>query len=385
MIKFVSRPNIIYLIQLIIWNVLRKIEKIIIGEVFGFDNSSIFSLLMFIGEFLAGLTIFRYQKKSLAKKKNKSDTPTFLSIELIQNEKHISFHDSVCKIYFLIFISSFFDFIEFTLSVSYLSKFYNISGSLETRLSGILTISSALFFYYILKFKIFRHQFFSLIVIGICLILVIITEFIFQEVNIFLSYGKFVGALFIIFLIHFFNSLLDSIEKYLFEYNSFNLLCTLMFEGFFGIILTLIYCSIDNYFKELSKYYKTSGTGKFIGLIFLLVLYIILCGGRNAFRVVINKIYSPITKTLTDYLLNPVYILVDFIRKKDFLKGGNRNILYFILNLIFSFVITICGCVYNEFIVLFCCKLEYNTHHEISQRASILLEDINDDDNLDDD
>ena len=77
----------------------------------------------------------------------------------------------------------------------------------------------------------------------------IITEFIFQKINIFLSYGKFVGALFIIFLIHFFNSLLDSIEKYLFEYNnSFNPFITLMFEGFFGIILTLIYCSIENYF-----------------------------------------------------------------------------------------------------------------------------------------
>ena len=49
------------------------------------------------------------------------------------------------------------------------------------------------------------------------------------------------------------------------------------------------------------------------------------------------------------------------------------------------FVITICGYVYNEFIVLFCCKLEYNTHHEITQRASILLEDITEDDNLDDD
>ena len=51
MIKFVSRPNIIYLIQLIIWNILRKVEKTIIGEVFFFDNSSIFTLLMFIGEF----------------------------------------------------------------------------------------------------------------------------------------------------------------------------------------------------------------------------------------------------------------------------------------------------------------------------------------------
>ena len=52
---------------------------------------------------------------------------------------------------------------------------------------------------------------------------------------------------------------------------------------------------------------------------------------------VINKIYSPISKTLTDYLLNPLYILVDFIRKKDFLKGGNRNILYFIFYFFFYY------------------------------------------------
>ena len=50
-----------------------------------------------------------------------------------------------------------------------------------------------------------------------------------------------------------------------------------------------------------------------------------------------------------------------------------------------SFVITICECVYNEFIVMFCCKLEYNTHHEITRRASNLLEDITEYDNLDDD
>ena len=69
MIKFVSRPNIIYIIQLIIWNVLRKIEKTIISEVFYFDDSALFSLLMFIGEFSAGLIISRYQKHSFAKKK----------------------------------------------------------------------------------------------------------------------------------------------------------------------------------------------------------------------------------------------------------------------------------------------------------------------------
>ena len=156
-------------------------------------------------------------------------------------------------------------------------------------------------------------------------------------------------------------------------------------EGVFGIIITLIYCSIDNYFKDLIDYYKSKSKDNFIGLIFLLFLYIILCGGRNAFRVITNKVYSPIAKTLTDYLLNPIYNIIEFSRKKDFVIGRKKNVLYFITNFIVSFVITICGCVYNEFIVLFCCKLEYNTHHEITRRASILLEDITEYDNLDDD
>jgi hypothetical protein len=271
-----------------------------------------------------------------------------------------------------------------------LAKFLNISSSLESRLSGILTISAALFFYYILKLEIVRHQFFSLLIIGTCLVIVIGTEFIFQEINIFLTYGKFAIALVIIFLIHFFNSLLDSIEKYLFEYNYFNPFKTLMWEGIFGFVISFIYCFINNYLNDIIIYYHKESKKNFIILIILLFLYIILCGGRNVFRVVTNKIYSPMAKTLTDYLLNPIYNIVDFARGKDFITDGKSNILYFIINLVLSLIVTICGCVYNEFIILFCCKLEYNTHHQISRRASYAMQDIGssttgDDDSDDDD
>ena len=57
-------------------------------------------------------------------------------------------------------------------------------GYIKSRVSGFLTIFDALFYYYVLKLPIFRHQYISLIIIGICLILVIITEFIFQKFNI---------------------------------------------------------------------------------------------------------------------------------------------------------------------------------------------------------
>ena len=284
--------------------------------------------------------------------------------------------DKITKIYFLIFFSAFFDFIEFTLSASYLNKFVNLSSSLESRLSGILTISSALFFYYILKLPIFRHQYFSLLIIGICLIIVIISEFFFQEINFFLTYDLFIAALLVIFSIHLFNSFLDSIEKYLFEYDYFNPFKTLMWEGIFGLGITLIYHFYDSPLNDISNFYKKNGLDKLIILIILFVLYVILCGGRNVFRIITNKIYSPMAKTLTDYILNPIYIIIDFARGKDFLSKENLRIPYFILNLIVSFIITICGCVYNEFIILFCFKFEYETHNQIAIRASFIPKDI---------
>ena len=156
-----------------------------------------------------------------------------------------------------------------------------------------------------------------------------------------------------------------------------------MWEGIFGMALSLIYCYFNNYYNDIIIYYKNNKTSKFVGLIFLLIIYIILSGGRNVYRVVTNKIYSPMVKTLTDYLLNPIYNIVDFVRDKDFISSGKSNILYFIINLVLSLIVTICGCVYNEFIILFCCKLEYNTHYEISRRASYAMQDITNLDNID--
>ena len=236
-----------------------------------------------------------------------------------------------------------------------------------------------MFFYYILKFQIFKHQLFSLLIIGGCLIVIIITEFAFQDYSIFIPRGDFILALVFTFLLHFFNSLLDSIEKYLFEYDFLNPFQTLMWEGIFGSIITFIYYFTDNPLKDLYHFKNLKEEeGKewqFPVLIILLILYIILCGGRNIFRVVTNKIYSPMAKTLTDYILNPFYLIYDYATGNDFLtKSKKKTILYFTLNLVLSFIISICGCVYNEFIVLFCCELDHETHYQLSKRAAIYSE-----------
>ena len=76
------------------------------------------------------------------------------------------------------------------------------------------------------------------------------------------------------------------------------------------------------------------------------------------------------TTTLMEYFCNPLYMIYDFISDADFITGGKRNPAYFILNLILGLVISIFSCVYNEFLILFCCNFEYYTYSQIAERAS---------------
>ena len=389
MMKLAVRHNMIYPLQLLIFNFARDTESTLISKLLKFEGDLIFTPVMFLGEFFAGLIIFSYQKYFLFKKKGtnkKEEKSSFKVIKLLQRKNNdIDPLDPLIKIYFLIFTSSFFDFVQFVLSL-YTPKFMNISGSLESRLGGFLTIFDALFYYYILRFPIFRHQFLSLIVIGICLLIVIICEFIFQGFNIFLTVGDFILVLVLSFLRQFSSSMVDSIEKYLFEFNHINPLKILMFEGLFGFIYTFIYCLVNDPLEDIRNYQNKNDSSNFILLIFSLVLYLILSGLKNSFRVMTTKIYTPMTTTFLDYILNPFYMIYYFLMDEDFIKDGKKNIPHFVINLILTLIISFFGCVYNEFIILFFCELEIDTHQQVSQRASITKErelDIKEDDDED--
>ena len=81
-------------------------------------------------------------------------------------------------------------------------------------------------------------------------------------------------------------------------------------------------------------------------------------------------------KTLQDYLLNPLYLIYYFLVRKDFTNNNVLDISYFILNIIISLIISFFGCIYNEFIILFFCDLERDTHDQISKRAEIKIKDV---------
>ena len=367
MIKFALRNNLKYPLELLIFNVIRDTESQLIDYFFNFD-SLIYMSLMFLGEFFFGLIIYLYQTSFLNKNKGRKSI-RYKSITLITNKGSLA-KDSKTKIIFLVFIAGFFDFVQFMISL-YTPKFLYISGSLESRLGGFLTVFDALFYYYVLKLPIARHQYISLIIIGICLILVIITEFIFQKFNIFLTYGLFALVFLLTFVVQFCSAMVDSIEKYLFEYNHLNSFLCLLLEGLFGFILSFIHGLFNNPLDDIKIFKQNNSTSDFSILILLLILYLILSGLKNSFRVTTTKIYSPMTTTFLDYILNPFYMIYHFSFGDDFLSNEYRNYAYFFINLIISIIISFFGFVFNEFIILFCCKLEKDTHQQIVKRSMV--------------
>ena len=246
MIKIRTRHNLLYPLMMFFFSISREIDSILISRI-GFSGSLLLTFLMFSAEFVAGFCLYIYQNTFF----NSNKKVTFMGIRLIQGPSDIKHPDKFFKIYFLIFMAAYFDFIEFIITTIYISKYYSDSSpTLYIRQRCILTLFTAFFCFYLLKFKLLRHQVFSLFVILGCLIIIIISEYIFEETP--ESSFDLTKILFFIFIDYFFNSFIELIDKYLLEYNYINPFKILMFEGIFGFIFTSIYSLKE----DPSKAYK---------------------------------------------------------------------------------------------------------------------------------
>ena len=369
MIKFGRRHNLIYAMMFVIFNFLRKIDSIIMKNYIDFQGSLLLTSVMFIADFISGLIIYIYNLKYLREKK----ISKFMGIELITAPSNIIAPDSNIKMILLLFMASYIDFTEYVLSSYYIPKSYtDVSKSLEWRLKSIIICTSAFLSYFFLKFEIFKHQIITIIITLISLISVIITEII-----VYTKEGEYeskyiLKVLFLMLIDHIFNSGLDVIEKYLLEYDYMNPYQMLMFEGIFGFILSLLFSISHDPFNEFRDISNES-TSKFNWLIVCIIFYFLLSGGRNVYRVTTNKLYSPTHKALLDYILVPLLIIYYYIGDDDFIiqkEEEDKSIFYyFFVNLIISFIVVICGLIYNELIIIFFCGLEYDTHYEVSKRA----------------
>ena len=231
MIKLGIRRNLFYPSMLITSTFFRQIDSLIMKKTFK-NEDLVLTLIMFFSEFIFGLILYKRNINFLLNKgNNKNDNK---KIKLIYGyHKAMSRIDSRFKIYVYIILIAFFDLAEFIVKL----KNYDISPSLDTRLRSIVTISSAIFSYFLLKIPIYKHHKFSLLIIIICLIIIIILEYIIDPKDNLFQLTK--GLLFI-FPGHIFNSFKDIIEKYILEYNYVNPFQTLMIEGAFGSIFTIL-------------------------------------------------------------------------------------------------------------------------------------------------
>ena len=371
LIKFALRHNLIYPLLLIICQFIRQEVVIILAKSFEFGSSLAYIPLAFSGEFLGGLLFYLLQKLSFKRKRAEKDH-YFMSIKLIQDKAKsgLTPADNYLKIAFLIFVTTFIDLAQFIYWAITIPKFQNVSTTLTQRSIGLSTIAVAMYYIYLLKLSIYKHQIFSLIVIGICLVIILGSEFLFQKYDIFLSIGEFFIALGLIIFKHICAPLVDLLEKYLFEYDYMNPFLLLMFEGLIGVVISCLSFLNPNYFDDFILVFKKNNGWDIVLFIFLIILYIIFSALRNALKMITTKIYSPMIRNLTDNVLTPLYFVVNFFVGSD-LQYEKRNYLYFTINLILSLIILFSSFIYSEFIVLFCCGLETNTHDQISKRAAM--------------
>ena len=365
MIKLSFRKNLIYLLMCIISYLLRRTLSIVIAEIFGLDNSLIFCFLMFLGEIVGGLVIYFKQISFLNKSKKNQNN---LAYKYGKKKTELKRADNWSKITILIYFASFFDLIEFIILYNFIPKIADLSTTSTLRLCCFITVTSSIICYYTLKFKIGKHQIFSLIIMGICSAIIITLEFIYKPKSV--NINNFIISYLLIFLHFIFLSFTDVTERYLADYDFMNPLLILMSEGIFGFITTLIYSIYHNPFKEISIIYSNIDSWKFIVLIFLLILYIIFSAGINVYKILCNVLYSPMTKSLATYFLNSIFIIYHYIKVNDFVTEGKSNFFYFFINLIFSVFIDFLGLIYNEFFILDFCGLADDTHVGISFRAN---------------
>ena len=377
MIKLGFRRNSIYIVLFFIFYYIRRVDKILLNRILNFNNSLIFSFLMHSGEFFGGLLSYIYQITSV-KNNYKEIIPVKLyGIKIISNTKSMNRADGCFKIFILIFFAAFFDFTEYILINFFIPNIATMSPTVDIRLNSITTISSSLIFIFALRLKIGKHQFYSLIIIGICLGLVVIVETIYKN-NEIESFGSLLLAYILIMFALSLITFTDTIEKYLYEFNFLNPLLILFLESIFGIIfiiLAFIFVK-DNPFLKINILYKDLGIKKFILLIIFFVLYLVFSAFVNIYKVLSNVYYSPMAKSVSSYVLNPALIIYSFFSENDFISDGKRDVLYFVINIIISIIIVFFGCIYNEFFILKCWGLDYETHYVISERAESQIIDM---------
>lgn len=362
MIKFAVRNNLYYPLMLILFTFLRNIIDILLKAIFNLKSPYFTSILIFFSEFLFGSMTIWYNNSS---SRNNSKIIKSMGIKLIQRNTKISRSDTNLIIYILIFFASYFDFISLTYMRFYIPFRNKVENDFLIKDVRSLQICiSALLCYFTIKTNIARHQIVSLIIISFCSITLFSTEIIKKENEI---TEKLINLGFTLISCTS-RALFDTTEKYLLDYNFIDPFLLLLLEGIicFGLMFSCIF--IDNNFKiEFEELMNISE--KIYLLIGLFIIYAIFSGMKNIYRIITNKFYSPMTRALAESILDPLFTIYYFFFEIRDEKFTSEFWIYFVINFICSIIMALCSSIYNEFIILYYCGLEYETFFEIRKRS----------------
>ena len=166
---------------------------------------------------------------------------------------------------------------------------------------------------------------------------------------------------------------LDVTEKYLFDYNYINILSMLIYEGLIGVFFFIFFFLTNKNYQNQAKNIlidMSHFNWQLITFILLIILYTVISGFRNAYRVTTNKYYSPMSRALFESTLDPFLFLYNFLTFYSYDEGSKKWI-YFSTVLFCLLVIAFFSLVYNDFIIFYCYGLEYNTYSEINRRINL--------------
>ena len=362
MIKFAVRNNLYYPLMLILFTFLRNIIDILLKAIFNLKSPYFTSILIFFSEFLFGSMTIWYNNSS---SQNNSKIIKSMGIKLIQRKTKISRSDTNLIIYILIFFASYFDFISLTYMRFYIPFRNKVENDFLIKDVRSLQICiSALLCYFTIKTNIARHQIVSLIIISFCSITLFSTEIIKKENEI---TEKLINLGFTLISCTS-RALFDTTEKYLLDYNFIDPFLLLLLEGIicFGLMFSCIF--IDNNFKIEFEELMNISEKKYL-LIGLFIIYAIFSGMKNIYRIITNKFYSPMTRALAESILDPLFTIYYFFFEIRDEKFTSKFWIYFVINFICSIIMALCSSIYNEFIILYYCGLEYETFFEIRKRS----------------
>ena len=359
MIKFGFRHSLLFPGLFILFIALRRIIKFILESVVakGLKFSYLMIIIMFIMEIIISIVYLLYNRI----KNGSSGKSEFLGIVIYGDIPQLTRPDGNCRIILLGILSSYFMFVG-AISRRYVTSKSNkdIYDEFHARYRSSEIIIASILCFFTLKNKIYKHHAFSLIIILVCLIIVFTIGIVSEE-----NKKVLLMHIGITLISSICRAFLDTIEKYLFDFNFIDIFKLMLFEGIVDMLLTSSVYYFDKPRNEIYHLMDVKG-GKLWAIIGLLFVYCCLSGFKNVYRRFTVKEFTPMTRALAESILDPFFIIYGYI------QSDYSNSVNFIITLICSIIMVFCSCVYNEIFVLYCCGLEYKTHLEIAIKSNSL-------------